>query len=406
MQQPLSDIRVIDLTRILSGPFCSQILGDLGADVIKLETPGRGDPTRSQGDVVNGLSWYFAGFNRNKRSITLDLRQETGRAVLRRLLKSADVLLENFRPGVMAEMGFDADTLKAINPRLIVASINGYGSTGPDAHKPSFDFIAQAQSGFMATNGFADGPPVRTGAPISDLLAGVYAALGIVSALRTRDRDGAGQAVEAAMQDSLMSMLAYLATQQLATGQPPARSGNDHPAFAPYGLYQAADGAIAVATSTDKTLQRFLQAIGLTDLVDDPRYDTNGKRLARRDEVTSQIERCLSEDVVDAWIERLSAAGVPCGRVRSMAQAFEDPQVRHREMVIEMEHPTSGTVKALGFPIKLSETPCVVRHAPPDLGADTDAILAEAGYDSAAIDELRAAGILGNADLPAQAAAE
>jgi CoA:oxalate CoA-transferase len=387
--QPLSGIRVIDLTRVLSGPFSTMLLADMGADVVKVETPA-GDTVRGQGAMVAGLSWYFASFNRNKRSLVLDLRTEEGKAVLARLLQSADVLAENFRPGVLADMGFTDQRLTALNPRLIVASINGYGSTGPYADRPSFDFIAQAMSGFMATTGEPDGDPTRAGAPITDLVAGLYCAFGVVAALRARELTGRGQRVEAAMVNGTVSMLAYLASEYFATGRAPQRTGNDHPIAAPYGLFRARDGAIAVAPATPEILRRFMKELGLADVLDRPEMVTAELRRAARPELNALVNGQLSTNTQEHWVARLNAAGVPCGKVLSVAEVFEDPQVQAQEMVIEVDHGARGIVRMVGFPVKLSETPACLRHAAPELGAHTDAVLAEAGLSAEEIARLRA----------------
>lgn len=393
MDQPLKGLRVIDLTRILSGPFCSMLLGDFGADVIKVETP-EGDHVRRQGAIVEGLSWYFAGFNRNKRSITLDLRSEEGRAVLRRLIAGADVLVENFRPGVLDSMGLGEAVLDELNPRLVVASVNGYGSTGPYRDRPAFDFIAQAMSGFMSVNGTPESGPLRCAPPITDLIAGLYAAFGVLAALRVRDRDGRGQRVEASMMMSMMSMFAYLSAAQLATGQTPPPTGNDHPVSSPYGLFEAADGYVAVAPATPPILLRFLATLGLEELLDDPRYDTNPKRIERRAELNRMINDRMRTDSQELWIEKLNAAGVPCGKVQTLAGVFRDPQTLAQEMVLEVPHPGHGTVRMTGFPVKLSATPCRVNRPAPDLGADTCAVLEEAGFSTDEIKGLRGHGII------------
>ncbi len=261
---PLSGIRVVDLTRILAGPFCTQLLADLGADVVKIEAPGSGDPVRGQGAIKDGLSWYFAQFNRNKRSLTLDLYQDEGRAILAELMRTADVLVENYRPGVLAKMGFDEDRLRGLNPALVVTSINGYGSTGPYVDRPAFDFIAQAMSGFMSVTG-PPAEPMRAGPPISDLVAGLYAAFGTVSALLARERGttAGGQRLEASLTNGLISMLAYASASFLATGREPLRTGNDHPVVYPYGLFHAADGEVAIAPSTPAIVRRLMQELGL-----------------------------------------------------------------------------------------------------------------------------------------------
>ena len=393
--QPLAGVRVIDLTRILSGPFCTMLLGDMGADVVKVEPPGVGDHIRGQGAIHDGLSWYFAAFNRNKRSITLDLRSDAGRDVLARLLVDADMLVENFRPGVLAEMGFDQARLDAINPRLVVVSVNGYGSDGPYRDRPAFDFIAQAMSGFMATNGTPETGPLRAAPPLTDLVAGLYAALGAVAALRGRDAGGAeagGQRVEASMMMGMLSMLAYLSAAQLATGRAPVPTGNDHPVASPYGLFRASDGAVAVAPSTTPVLKRFLGEIGLTHLLADPRFATNDGRVARRAEINALVDAAMAGDSQANWIARLNAAGVPCGRVQSLAEVMEDPQVAAQEMVLDVEHPGHGRVRMTGFPVKFSQTPCRVRHPAADLGADTEAVLAELGLTAREIEALRDSG--------------
>lgn len=391
---PLSGVRVIDLTRILSGPFCSMLLGDLGAEVVKIETPG-GDPVRRQGHKVEGLSWYFAGFNRNKVSVELDLRKPEGIAVLERLLSDADILTENFRPGILDKMGLTKERLQEINPNLIVVSVNGYGSTGPYVDRPAFDFIAQAMSGYMATNGTPDTGPLRTAPPITDLVAGLYAALGAVAALRGREAGGPVQRVEASMMMSMMSMLAYLTSNALATGRDPVPTGNDHPIASPYGLFRASDGAIAVAPSTDRIVEKFLGELGLGALLTDARFASNEMRLRHRAELNALINEALASDTQEGWITRLNAAGVPSGRVQTMTEALADPQVAAQEMVLHVPHERYGTVGMTGFPIKFSETPLQVRHTTPELGAAGHAVLSAAGFTDAEIDALVASGVLG-----------
>lgn len=393
MDQPLAGIRVVDLTRILSGPFCSMLLGDLGADVVKIEAPD-GDHVRKQGAIVEGMSWYFASFNRNKRSMTLDLRSEEGKAVLHRLVAGADVLVENFRPGVLDKLGLGPAERERLYPRLVVASVNGYGSTGPYADRPAFDFIAQAMSGFMSVNGTAESGPLRCAPPITDLVAGLYAAFGVLAALRVRDRDGRGQAVEASMMMGMMSMMAYLSAAQLATGATPPPTGNDHPVASPYGLFRAADGGVAVAPSTDPILRRFLRTIGLETVLADPRFATNADRVANRAALNALIDAAMQGETQATWIERLNAAGVPCGRVQTLAEVMVDPQVAAQDMVLDVPHPGHGTVRMTGFPVKLSHTPSRVNRPAPDLGADTEAVLAEAGYAADEIARLRAAGVV------------
>lgn len=378
---PLTGVRVLDLTRVLSGPFCSAILGDMGADIIKIEPPG-GDPVRPQGAKPNGFSFYFANFNRNKRSVVLDLYTEDGKAALRKMLAQADVILDNFRPGTLAKMGFDAATLKQINPGLVSANLNGYGSTGPYTNRPAFDFVVQAMSGFMSVTGAEGEPPMRTGLPITDLVAGLYTATGILAALRHRDQTGQGQAVEVAMMNGIISMFAYLATEYFATGDIPPRTGNDHPLIAPYGLYQTADGEIAVAPSNDAILGKFLGAIGLSDILKESAYETNEKRFGQRPALKRLIEARLADHGQDHWISVLNGAGVPCGKVQDFAQVFADPQVQAQEMAIDIAHPGHGMVRMLGFPIKFAETPCQARYPAPQLGAHSAEVLAEFGFSA------------------------
>lgn len=393
---PLSGIKVVDLTRILAGPFCTQLLADLGADVIKIEPPGRGDPVRDQGAIKDGLSWYFAQFNRNKRSLTLDLRQGEGKEVLAALIRRADVLVENYRPGVLDRMGFDGARLEALNPALVIASVNGYGSTGPYADRPAFDFIAQAMSGFMSVNGEPDGEPVRAGPPISDLIAGLYAAFGIVTALVARGGPGSGrgQRVEASLTGGLISMLAYFSAQYLATGRLPERTGNDHPVVYPYGLFHAADGDVAIAPSTPVHVGRFMETLGLAHLLDDPDFATNDARMSHRERLKAIVNQKIGAATVTAWIERLNRAGVPCGRVMNLAEVLTDPQVLAQEMVIEVEHPGHGPVRMTGFPVKLGATPARLRRPTPTLGEHTEAVLDDLGFNADRIATLRERGVI------------
>ncbi|HEV2334870.1 MAG TPA: CoA transferase [Stellaceae bacterium] len=389
---PLSGLRVVDLTRILAGPFCTMILADMGAEVIKVEPPGAGDPLRGQGVIKDGLSWYFAAFNRNKRSLSLNLRDPAGQAVLARLIAGSDVLVENFRPGVMGQMGFDEHRRKQLKPDLVYANISGFGLTGPYRDRPSFDFIAQAMSGFMAVTGAADGPPLRAGPPIADLVAGLYGAIGICAALARRGRTGAGESVGASLNNGLISLLAFLAANHLATGVDPARAGNDHAIVAPYGMFRTSDGEVALAPSQEQSYQRLLDALDAADLRDDPRFQTNDLRVANRAAINAAIEARLAGGTTGEWIERLNAAGVPCGRIMGLSEVFADPQVVDQEMVLSQHHPGHGEVRMLGFPVKFAEAPCRLRRPAPEIGGDSDWVLRELGYSADEIAGLRAAG--------------
>ena len=390
----LDGIRVVDLTRILSGPFCSMFLADMGAEVIKIEDPREGDPVRAQGEMVNGYSSYFATFNRNKRSLTLDLRKEAGKEVLRDLICRADVVVNNYRPGVMDKMGFGRAQLRALKPDIISCHVTGFGLDGPYKDRPSFDFIAQAMSGFMSVNGFDDGPPMRAAPPVSDLVAGAYAAMGILAALVRRARTGEGEEVATALTDSMTSMLAYFAANFFANGKLPQRTGNDHAIASPYGLFEAADGQVAIAPANDAVYAKLLEALALTHLAKQPEYRNNAERYARRSAINSEINARTRTQTVAHWIAQLNAAGVPCGRVLNVAEVFDDPQTQHQQMRVNIEHPQLGRMDVLGFPIKFTGDPCRMHRPPPLLGADTEAILGEIGRDQAAIAALRAAKVI------------
>ena len=380
MSQPegaLAGIRVVDLTRILAGPFCTMLLGDMGAEVIKVENPGGGDAVRGQGVIKDGMSWYFAQFNRNKKSVTLDLYTDEGKARLAELLASADVLVENFRPGVLDKMGFGEARLKGLNPELIVGSVNGYGSTGPYVNRPSFDFIAQAMSGFMSLTGEIEGEPMRAAPPIADLIAGLYCAFGVVTAIAARNRTGEGQYVEASLNNSLISLMAFLSAEYFATGKPPARSGNNHAIVAPYGMFKAKDGAIAVAPSNETYAIRFLNAVGLGELMEDERFRTNADRMQNRSELLMIIDAATEKETVDHWIETINAAGCPCGRVMTLDEVFDDPQVRATEMVLDVDHGDHGSIRMTGFPVKMSKTPTRIHRPAPDLGQHNDEFFGE-----------------------------
>jgi crotonobetainyl-CoA:carnitine CoA-transferase CaiB-like acyl-CoA transferase len=391
---PLAGVRVLDLTRVLSGPFCTMLLGDLGAEVIKVETPGEGDTIRHQGATRDGLSWYFANYNRNKRSITLNLRATEGRDIAARLIAKSDVLVENFRPGVLAAMGFTDERLRELNPRLVRGSVTGFGDTGPYRDRPSFDFIAQAMSGFMSVNGGADQPPMRSGPPVSDLIAGLYAALGIVAGLLRVGRTGAGGSASVSLTGGLISVLGFMATDYLATGRLPKRTGNDHPIGSPYGLFRTADGEIAIAPAGEAMYQRLLRALDAEVLRERPDFATNTLRAENRAAINAEIEARTTAETSEHWIRVLNEAGVPCSRVMNLQQVFADPQVIDQQAVVTVEHPGHGHVSMLGSALHVDGAPPPVRRPAPALGEHNAEVLGELGLSAAEVDGLRERGVI------------
>ena len=370
----LSGIKVIDLTRVLSGPFCTMLLADMGAEVIKIEPP-KGDNVRNQGDMVDGYSSYFAQFNRNKKSVILDLYVESEKDILKSLLSDADVVVENFKAGVFDKMGFDYDTLKSINPKLISASVNGFGSKGEMSDRPAFDFIAQALSGFMSLNGTEESGPMRAAMPISDLVAGLYCAFGIVCALQSRNKTGKGQKVEASLTSGLISMMAYLSSESFVTGKAPNKSGNNHPILAPYGIFQTSDGEIAVAPASDKFCSIFLECIDLISLLDNDLYKNNSNRMKNRDSLNEIVNERMISETSDFWIKKLNKAGCPAAKIVSLPEALNSQLIQDNEMVINSNGPEGRQIKMTGFPVKLSDTPSQLYRSPPLLGEHTNEIL-------------------------------
>lgn len=391
---PLAGVRIVDLTRVLSGPFCTMLLGDLGADIIKVETPGEGDTIRQQGAGRDGLSWYFANYNRNKRSITLNLRSDEGRDILARLIARSHVLVENYRPGVLEAMGFTDERLNELNPRLVRGSITGFGTSGPYRDRPSFDFIAQAMSGFMSVNGAAGQPPMRSGPPVSDLIAGLYAALGIVAGLLRQERTGQGGSASVSLLGGLISFLGFMATDYLATGTLPRRTGNDHPIGSPYGLFRTADGEIAIAPAGEAMYQRLLRALDAEALRDRPEFATNALRATNRGAINAEIESRTTRETSAHWIRVLNEAGVPCSEVMHLDQVFADPQVIDQQAVVTVEHPGRGAVSMLGSALHVDGAPPPVREPAPGLGEHTAAVLAELGYSVVEVDQFRERGVV------------
>jgi crotonobetainyl-CoA:carnitine CoA-transferase CaiB-like acyl-CoA transferase len=385
---PLDGITVLDLTRVLSGPYCTMLLADMGARVIKLEQPGKGDDTRAWGPpFLEGESAYFLSINRNKESVTLDFKQPEGRAVLDRLIAKSDVLVENFRPGTLARLGLDYQTLAARHPRLIYCSISGFGHTGPRSKEPGYDAIMQAEGGLMSITGAADGAPYRLGVAIVDIVSGMFAAYGVAMALFARERTGRGQEVDLAMLDATVALLTYQAGNFFASGKVPARLGNRHPSIVPYETFAASDGEFVLAVGNDEQWRRFC---AIAELPEDERFATNRQRVTGYDQLRPFVADRLRTKPRQHWIDKLTAAGVPCGSVRNFQELFDDPQLVAREMLARVEHATIGQLKTLGVPIKLSDTPGAVRTPPPTLGQHTEAVLAqELGLSADAIAALR-----------------
>ena len=378
---PLDGIRVIDLSRVVSGPLCTMNLADMGADVVKIEEPGRGDESRAFGPpFLGGESPYYLSVNRNKRSCTVNLKRDAGKAILWRLLDTADVVVQNFRPGAMARLGLDYDAVAARHPRLIYCSISGFGDSGPDAVRPGYDLVVQGESGLMDLTGEADGPPTRIGTSLADLTAGVMAAQGITLALYARQTTGRGQHVKIAMLDAVASLLTYNAGNYFATGESPTRRGNDHPSVVPYQTLRAKDGWMNLAVANDSLWVRYCDAIERPDLRDDPRFATAPERVNHRDTLVPIIVALTAARTVQQWVDLLGAAGVPCGRIRNVAEVCTNPQLTERGKVVDRPHPTAGIVTMIGLPIELSDTPGRIQTAPPLLGEHTDDVLRDAGY--------------------------
>ena len=392
---PLQGVTVLDLTRVLSGPYCTMMLGDMGARVIKIEHPDRGDDTRTWGPpFVAGESTYFLSVNRNKESVTLDFKRDGGRRVLEALLKKADVLVENFRPGTLARHALDYPSVATRFPRLVYASVSGYGQTGPRAPEPGYDAVLQGEGGLMSITGPADGAPSRLGVAVADIVTGMFAANGIVLALYTRQTTNRGQQVDVGMLDSIAALLTYQAGIAFATGRSPERMGNRHPSIAPYDTYAAKDGTIVLAVGNDEQWQRFCRVAGLFEAAADARFTTNESRVRHCEALTAIVAGVMHQRTRAEWTTALVPAGVPCGPVRAVDEVLADPQLAAREMVQRVEHATAGLIPLLGFPIKLSATPGAIRRAPPTLGQDTVAVLRELGFDSEEIDALRASGAI------------
>ena len=394
--QPLDGVIVLDFTRVLSGPYCTMQLADLGARIIKVEHPGRGDDTRAWGPpFVNGESAYFLSINRNKESLTLDLKHHASGGIIDALLRRADVLVENFRPGTMDRLGLGYHQLSSKHPRLVYCSISGFGNSGPRTSEAGYDAVLQAEGGLMSVTGPDDGPPYRLGLAIADLGSALFATQGILAALLARERTGRGQRVDIAMLDSVAALLTYQAGIYFATGAAPMRMGNRHPSIAPYDTYRAADGELALAVGNDDQFRRLCTVLDRPDLASDPRFTTNAGRVEHYESLKPALDSSIGVRTLQDLTSALRASGVPGGSVRTVAETLADPQIAARDMVATLHHPVAGAVRVMGTPVKLSDTLAEIRTAPPLLGQHTDAILKhDAGLSDAEIRRLRDAGAI------------
>ncbi|MCC7106315.1 MAG: CoA transferase [Chloroflexi bacterium] len=395
MAGPLNGIQVVDLTRALAGPYCTLVLGDLGADVIKIEQPGSGDETRGWGPpFVADQSAYFMSINRNKRSLTLDLKAPEGQEILGRLIDRADVLVENFRPGAMARLGFSYDHAQQRNPKLIYCAVSGFGQTGPRANQPAYDQIVQGLSGAMSLTGPVEGPPSKFGIAISDIGAGMWAAMAVNAALFHRERTGQGQFIDTSMIGGLVALLTFQAGRYFATGNAPGLGGNRHPTIAPYETFKTSDGWLNVACGNEGHWQRFCRALGLDDLLADERFASNALRVQHRPALSERLEPHIASMTTGQAVSALEAAEVPAGPVFNLAQVFADPQAKHLQLQRSMEHLTAGLVHSTGFPWEFGQSPAEIRLPPPVLGQHTDEVLAALDYTPARIADLRSRGVV------------
>ena len=392
----LAGIKVLDLSRVLAGPYCTMLLGDYGAEVIKVEHPGTGDGTRQWGPPwLEGESAYFLSVNRNKRSLTLNLKTAAGQDILKKLAGEADVLVENFRFGTTERMNIDYPTLSKEHPGLIYCSISGYGQTGPYRQRPGYDFMIQAQGGIMSVSGPVDGPPHKVGVAIVDITAGLFACTAILAAVHELAASGLGQFIDVSLLDSQVAWLTNVAHNYFATGDPPERYGNAHPNIVPYQTFSTSDGQVALAIGNDRQYKRFCQAAERPDLWQNERFQTNAGRVENRIELISELGKLFFSRPTEIWLELLLRNEIPVGQINDIATVLEDPQVKARDMVQEINHATAGPIKMLGPVPKFSRTPAVINRPPPTLGADTENILGEElGYTRVQLDELRDANII------------
>lgn len=387
MAQVLEGIRVLDLTRALAGPYCTMLLADYGAEVIKVELPGTGDDTRGWGPpFVKGESAYFLSINRNKKSLTLDMKHPRSKEILERMIKHSDILVENFRPGTADRLGLGYPQVKEINPAIIYCSISGFGQDGPYRELPGFDQTLQGMGGMMSITGEPEGPPLKVGVAIADISGGMFAAFGIMLALYYRQKTGKGQWVDTSLLDSQVAWLTYRAGEYFASGKLPEKVGSGHPMIVPYQAFKAKDEYINIAVGNDQLWKRFCKVVNLENLMDDPRFATNAKRVENRKELIPIISRVIETKTGNEWLKLFEEAGIPAGPIYTLDKLFADPQVIHRKMVVEIDHPKAGKIKVTGVPVKLSETPGAITSPPPLLGQHNWEVLEALGYSKEEIE--------------------
>lgn len=394
MSECLNDLVVLDLTRVLAGPYATMTLADMGANVIKIEEPGRGDDSRQFGPFVNGESSYFMSLNRNKKSITLNLKAPEAVRIFKELIKSADVLVENYRPGTMEKLGLGYEALKELNPRLIYAACSGFGHTGPWSRKPAYDVIVQGAGGIMSITGHPGGEPTRVGASIGDIIAGLFTAVGIMQALYNREKTQLGQKVDVAMLDCQVAILENAIARYFASGVSPEPIGNRHPSITPFEAFATKTRHLIVAIGNDTQWARFCKLVGREELITDPRFATNPERTRHQPELKKILEQIFMTRDCDEWIKDIEAAGIPCGPINNIGDVVSHPQILARDMITQVEHPLAGLIKMAGIPIKLSRTPGAIDHPAPLLGQHTEEILAGLGYSRENVAELKAAGAI------------
>jgi formyl-CoA transferase/CoA:oxalate CoA-transferase len=389
MSQVLKGIKVLDLTRALAGPYCTMLLADYGAEVIKVELPGTGDDTRGWGPpFVEGESAYFMSINRNKKSLTLDMKNPKSKDILERMIKQSDVLVENFRPGAADRLGLGYEQVKKINPKIIYCSISGFGQDGPYRELPGFDQTLQGMGGMMSITGEPDGPPMKVGVAIADISGGMFAAFGIMLALFHREKTGKGQWVDTSLLDSQIAWLTYRAGEFFASGKLPEKVGSGHPMIVPYQAFKAKDEYINIAAGNDQLWKRFCKVINMENIMDDPKFVTNAKRVENRKELIAILSKIIETKTGAEWLKLLEDAGIPAGPIYTLDKLFSDPQVLHRKMMVELTHPKAGKIKVTGVPVKLSEAPGEITAPPPLLGQHNKEVLKDLGYSAEEIEKL------------------